>query len=291
MADLDAAGQLYALPLAEFTSARNQLAARLRKAGDRASADAVKALAKPSVSAWALNQVALRQPELVEALLAAGRDLAQAQKRLLAGGGQAEFRAANQAEKAALAKIVQAAGAVLAPAGHSPSKPMLDRLEATARAAAADSEGGDLLRAGRLTSDLDPTSFGALGGFDLPSAPIPFPRPPAAGGEPAVPGSDRQERLSAAREEVHRLQRDVQALRQQASQAEGEAARARQATAKADREWAAARNAAARAETLAGDARRVEQDAAEALAALRARIDQTVDELERAEAGLRQLRG
>lgn len=46
MAEPGPADELYGLPLAGFTAARNELAARLRKEGYRAEAEAVKALAK-----------------------------------------------------------------------------------------------------------------------------------------------------------------------------------------------------------------------------------------------------
>ena len=52
--ELDA---LFKLPLAEFTGARNTLAAQLKQGGRRDEADFVKALAKPSISAWAVNQL------------------------------------------------------------------------------------------------------------------------------------------------------------------------------------------------------------------------------------------
>ena len=307
MADPDQASQLYRLPLPEFTAARNKLAGRLRKQGQRAASDAVKALAKPSITAWALNQVARRQPALVEDLLAAGEELARAQQRLLAGRGQAEFREAGQVEKRAVARLVQAAATVLAETGQAPGKPLLDRLEATARAAATDPAGGELLRAGRLSADLDPTGFGELGGFGLPAALIPFPRGRAGRVAQPAPTSRedenrakrraetrdderRQERLAQAHEDVRRLQRELQALRKEAGEAEGEAARARQAASKTERAWAEARNAVARAETLASEARRAEEDAAESLAAVRARLDQTAEEMERAEAELREAR-
>ncbi|HLG73851.1 MAG TPA: hypothetical protein VK009_25815 [Chloroflexota bacterium] len=286
------ADELYALPLAEFTAARNALAAELRKQGDRAASDEAKALAKPSISAWALNQVARRQPKLVEALLSAAEDLRQAQQRLLAGGGQAKFREAGQAERKAAAALVHAAAQVLAEDGHPAGKSMLDRLEATARAASADPEAAELLRAGRLVADLNPAGFGGLeaGPFGLPAAPIPFPKqkaPPA----PSPAADTRQEELARAREDVHRLQHELQALRQQAGEAEGEAARARQAAARAEREWADARAAAAKAEDAAKRAHTKEADAAEELAAIRARLDRTADELAQAEDALKQLRG
>src|SRR5262249_27956751 len=52
--ELDA---LFKVPLTEFTVARNALAARLKKAGNRDESDRVKALSKPTLSAWAVNQL------------------------------------------------------------------------------------------------------------------------------------------------------------------------------------------------------------------------------------------
>ncbi|MCC7125349.1 MAG: hypothetical protein IT178_10910, partial [Acidobacteria bacterium] len=55
--DVEAAiDALYQGPLDGFTAARNALAAALKKSGDKAGAERVKALAKPSVTAWAVNQ-------------------------------------------------------------------------------------------------------------------------------------------------------------------------------------------------------------------------------------------
>ena len=70
--------RLYAVPLAEFTPARNALAARLRKAGQADEAEAVKALRKPTPPVWAINQAALQVelmtnlPAPVAAMRAAG---------------------------------------------------------------------------------------------------------------------------------------------------------------------------------------------------------------------------
>ncbi len=77
---------LYGLPLADFTKARDELARRLRREGRRDDAEAVKALRKPTVAAWALNQLARRRPGDVERLLATGERLREAQEALLAGG-------------------------------------------------------------------------------------------------------------------------------------------------------------------------------------------------------------
>jgi len=46
----DEIDELFKLPLTEFTVARNALAARLKKAGNRNEAEQMKALSKPTLS-------------------------------------------------------------------------------------------------------------------------------------------------------------------------------------------------------------------------------------------------
>ena len=57
---------LYALPLAEFTAARNEAAKRLMDAGDADAAKQVKALRKPSRAAWAINRAVRADPDAVQ---------------------------------------------------------------------------------------------------------------------------------------------------------------------------------------------------------------------------------
>jgi hypothetical protein len=68
--DIDA---LFQAPLVEFTASRNELAARLKKAGRREEADRVKGLAKPSVSAWVVNQLYWKHQHAFNELLLAGK--------------------------------------------------------------------------------------------------------------------------------------------------------------------------------------------------------------------------
>ena len=68
-----AAEELYGLPPGEFTRARDARVKELRTEGDREAADAVKGLRKPTVAAWALNQLARRNRRDVDLLLDAGR--------------------------------------------------------------------------------------------------------------------------------------------------------------------------------------------------------------------------
>jgi hypothetical protein len=61
--------RLYALPLTEFTPARNALVTRLRKSGRQDQAEVVKALKKPTLPVWAINQVARQEPAAVRAFM------------------------------------------------------------------------------------------------------------------------------------------------------------------------------------------------------------------------------
>src|SRR5437867_10634597 len=76
---------LFKLPLTEFTAARNAMAARLKKEGAGEAAYRVKALGKPSVAAWAVNQIYWEHPGAFDELMAAGERLAQAHASQLTG--------------------------------------------------------------------------------------------------------------------------------------------------------------------------------------------------------------
>ena len=162
--DLDAAlAALYRLPLEQFVPTRDQLARRLRAAGDRDGARRVAALRRPPVSAWAANQLASAAPSGVAELLDAGAALRQAQQDALAGqpGAARQLRTATAHLRAAITRLSARAETLLARAGHAASDATLARLAATLQAAAT---GDDATRAalaeGRLPGDLDPAGFG-----------------------------------------------------------------------------------------------------------------------------------
>ncbi|MGH9246982.1 MAG: hypothetical protein ACRD29_22225, partial [Acidimicrobiales bacterium] len=90
---------LYQLPPEEFVAARDALARELRQAGNKDSATAVTALRRPTVAAWALNQLRQRDPDGVEELSAVGDSLRDAQERALAGDPDADLRAAAAARR------------------------------------------------------------------------------------------------------------------------------------------------------------------------------------------------
>ncbi len=79
---------LFKLPLGEFTPARNVLAAQFKKAGQQAQADAAKALPKPSVAAWTVNQLYWRHRGPYDRLIEAGDRFRQVQSAQNAQPGQ-----------------------------------------------------------------------------------------------------------------------------------------------------------------------------------------------------------
>jgi hypothetical protein len=204
--DLDAAlAALYQLPLDQFVATRDQLARRLRAAGDRATARQVAALRRPPVSAWAANQLASAAPHAVAELLEAGAALRQAQRDALAGqpGAARQLRTATAHLRAAITRLSARAETLLVRSGHAASDATLTRLAATLQAAATSDEATRAaLAEGRLPGDLDPACFG----LDL----MPAPAEPAAPAEvvPAAPvapvdqAAARRERARAAARRV-----------------------------------------------------------------------------------------
>jgi hypothetical protein len=173
--------RLFGLAPEAFVAARDDLARQLKRDGDAEAAATVKALRRPPLSAWAVNQLARgRRPEL-ERLLDAGKRLRAAHQSAVQGGDADELRAAARAEREAVNGLVAAALDVLREAGHPATDASRDRVAATLHAAAADPDAADLVRRGHLTHDLDPSGFGTSQPEDL-GEPGPAPARRAAAG-------------------------------------------------------------------------------------------------------------
>ena len=156
--DLDA---LFRLPVAEFTAARNALAVQLKKGGRRDESDRVKALAKPSITAWAVNQLYWHHREEFDRLIATGQRFRQAQTSGRAGK-VADMREALDARREALSHLSDLATALLRDAGSSPTPETIHRISTTLEALSAYASFSDDLRPGRLSRDVDPPGFDSL---------------------------------------------------------------------------------------------------------------------------------
>jgi hypothetical protein len=101
------AEDLYGLPLDRFVAERDALARALRADGRREEAAEVGALRKPSVVAWAVNQLVRTQGRALAELFDAGDALREAQEDILAGRGDGQgLRAAAERERAAVDALV-----------------------------------------------------------------------------------------------------------------------------------------------------------------------------------------
>lgn len=176
----DVADELYALSLDEFTAARDKLAATLKKE-DAETAAHVKSLRKPSVAAWAVNQLARRHPDDIAQLLALREQMDDADG--------ARLRSLGENRRRLLAGLVKKATRVLQDGGHGASAATLEKVTQTLQAGATDEE-VELLRTGRLTRELSPSGFA---GFAFSPA-------PAEDGSPAA--SKKIERAQAKAEEL-----------------------------------------------------------------------------------------
>src|SRR5579859_3931397 len=113
------ARELYGLPLERFVAERTALVRALRAEGRREEATRVAELAKPSVAAWAVNQLVRTQSRAIAALFEAGDALQRAQADVLAGQGSATaLREASEAERGAVDALVAVARGLLSSQGQ-----------------------------------------------------------------------------------------------------------------------------------------------------------------------------
>jgi hypothetical protein len=119
---------LYRMRPGEFIPARNALAARLKKSGNEAEAQQVKSLSKPSVSAWAVNQLYWKHQDVFHRFIAAGEQFAQASQLRTT---PADIREVLARRRQALSDLSHLAAALLREAGHSPTTETMRRVGST----------------------------------------------------------------------------------------------------------------------------------------------------------------
>lgn len=155
VADIEEVHDLYRIDPSEFVEARAALVKQLRAEGRKDEARAVVKLRKPSVASWALDQVAVDRPELIEAALAAGAALQVATTETLEGDAS-KLRSATDAERTAVSAVTEAA------AVHLPTLTAdhRERMMATLRAAITDDAVRSQLTAGLLATDHEPPPMG-----------------------------------------------------------------------------------------------------------------------------------
>ncbi len=163
----DVADELYGLPAAEFTAARNARAKELQSGGDKALAAAVRKLGRPSAAAALANQLVRADPDALQPVLDLGVALRQAAASL---DGPA-MRTLSRQQRDVVAPVLRQARGLAAENGEKVSEQTLRELEETLRAAIADAGAAEELLAGRLTGPLEHTGFGPTPGAHLSVVP------------------------------------------------------------------------------------------------------------------------
>jgi hypothetical protein len=233
----EALDQLYGVEPDAFVAERRRLARELKDAGDGEAADTVAKVRKPTVAAWALNQLARRQRRDVDLLLDAGHRLRQAQEGVVGGADRAAFEQAQKTEREALRRLTQQASDLLGGA----SAQALSQISSTLRTAAVSEEGRELLARGRFTTPLEAEGFDVFG--SLPAPPV-RPKKQARTAERKA-----DDELKKAKERLREVERTVR-------EAEREAARLKSDSQKAERAAESARVAFAQAQQELKEAQR-----------------------------------
>jgi hypothetical protein len=236
MAEEQELDRLFGLPLDAFVAARDEAVRRLKRNGDPGAAERLGALRKPSVPAWAVNQLARKHPDRLGRLLERGTRQRAAHRAAVAGGGRAGLADAARDERAAVSELVDLAAKELEIAGRTVSDAVRERIAGVLHAAARGEPGADLVRRGRLLRDLDPGGFALLVGPAGPQDVAAGARRPA-GHDPARERSaadlrardEARRRARAAADAAVLARRQAERLRHTADRAEEQASRAREA--------------------------------------------------------------
>lgn len=237
----DELDHLFQLPFGDFIAARNALAKAARRPD-------LKQLEKPSLAAWAVNQLHWHHRALLESLAAAATALREQHGQTLAGA-RADVPAAEHTHRGALRACLTAARGLLAAGGHPATPPTLDAIRDTLHAVPTPEVNG------RLTHALTRRGLEALAGLVV----APRPTPPTTQSDTGAPEDVNRAALQDGRAE--QAARERQARREAAETALHEAratlARAETAMAAAAQtlgerqaEHTSARNAVAAAQRL-----------------------------------------
>jgi hypothetical protein len=258
---------LYRLPLSEFTGARNALA----KTVSGPEAKRVRALGKPTVVPWAVNQLFWKARHVYERLMKSGEALRKAQLAALSGSRSkpADLQRAADAHRKALAEALKQAKALAESAGSRPDPDALSRtLESMSLAPERPQHPG------RLTDLVRPAGFEAL--FNVPIGGVRAPAPEKAATEESKERESPGDQDAADRKRERERERELAAERRRVAAAvevaEGEIERATAAEARAREASEDADRDLERAKAVEKKAREAHERAEQALATAKAEL-------------------
>ena len=221
-------GELYGLDASEFVAARDGRARAARQSGDRGLADQVKALKRPAVAAWVVNNLVRQRPGEIERLVRFGESFRDAQASL-AGD---ELRRLGRQRHQVLGALGQEARRLAEERGQ-PVSPAVERdVESTLDTAVTDPGAADAVRSGRLLRALSHAGMGpvdlsgAVAAPEVAVAPLPAPASAASAGSAREPAgsaprpSPEDDKIAAARDALEDAEADVERADHRVSVAE-----------------------------------------------------------------------
>lgn len=150
---LDIAEELYGLPLAEFTAARD---ARVRELKGTPVAAEIKALRKPATAAWVVDLLVRREHEQVLQMIAVGEALRHAQE----GMDASALRELTKQRRQLTAALTVRARALARSVGLRVTEQVAEQVEETLTAAMIDAVAAQAVRSGLLVTPLRATGVG-----------------------------------------------------------------------------------------------------------------------------------
>lgn len=248
-------GRLTVRPAGEFVAARTDRVKELKADGEAELARELAAQRRPTVAAWAADQLAHRHADELDELFAAADRVRTTQSA--SDPDRAAVREATVAFTAQVRRLRGLAADRLAEAGTTPD-PHLDEVEATLLAAATDEQVAADLRAGALLRPAPSPGFAALaslapsGGDRGGNAAVAGTAAPRAGdGDDAAAAARRAEEQAAA--EARRLEEERAALRERRTELTSRRDQVASDLAAAEADLAAAEAAAQRARDALAD--------------------------------------
>ncbi|WGL53826.1 hypothetical protein P5P86_08345 [Nocardioides sp. BP30] len=149
------AEDLYGLPLAQFTAARD---ARARELKGQQLAGPVKALRKPATAAWVVDLLVRRENDQVTRMIAVGDALRQAQE----GMDAAALRELTKQRRQLTAALTVRARALARSVGLKVTEQVAEQVEETLTAAMIDPLAAQAVRSGLLVAPLRATGVGPV---------------------------------------------------------------------------------------------------------------------------------
>jgi chromosome segregation ATPase len=207
----EVADELYGLPPEEFTATRIRYEKQAKQAGDADLAGRLRALGKPTVTAWLANQLTREHRDELQPLFELGAGLREA-TRTLAGD---QLRQLSRQQHELVYALVQQARQLARAAGRAASEDTVRGLEDTLHAALADEQAADLLLAGRLTQTLHRDGFTQASEASSP-APARLPRASEASGTASKRHDEQRQRAESDVADAERAVAKADAAREEA---------------------------------------------------------------------------